>query len=166
MEVWKEIKDYEGLYLVSSYGRIKSIKSDRILRPTIQVSKGLQLNLCKNGVSKTFQIGRVVATAFIPNPENKPEVDHIDGIRHHNFVENLRWCTHAENMSYELAIENKTKYPHKIQGFGSDGMIVVEFENYKDAAKKGFARAMIKKSIETGKEYKGLIYKYKIITPE
>lgn len=161
MEVWKEIKGYETLYMVSSYGRVKSIKSGLILKPTIKNCNGLQLNLCKDGVAKKFQVGRIVAMAFIPNPENKPEVDHIDGIRHHNFVENLRWCTHDENMNYELAIANKTKYPYPIQGFGSDGMVVVEFENYKDAAKRGFARALIKKSIETGKEYKGLTYKYK-----
>lgn len=78
----------------------------------------------------------MVANAFIPNPDNKPYVDHIDGVRYHNFVENLRWCTQKENMNYELAIRNKTKYNFPIEGVGYDGKVCVEFLNYKDAQKK------------------------------
>lgn len=125
-----------------------------------KICGGLQLKLSKSGKVTTVQVSRVVAMAFIPNPEGKPNVDHIDGVRHHNFVENLRWCTQDENMNYELAIKNKTRYNDKIQGFGYDGKIVVEFANYKDAVRKGFNRALIKKSIDTGKPYKGITYKY------
>lgn len=161
MEIWKDIKDYEGIYKVSSYGRIQSVKSGLIMKPTQKYCGGLQLALCKNGKAKTYQVGRLVAIAFIPNPDNKPEVDHKDGIRFHNFVENLRWCTHDENMNYELALKRKTRYNYGIQGFGHDGKLVLEFENYKDAERKGFNRQSIKKSIETGKLYKGIKYKIK-----
>ena len=121
MGIWKDVTGYEGLYLVSSYGRVKSVKSGLILKPTQKNCGGLQLKLSKNGKSKGFQISRLVAIAFIPNPEGKPCVDHIDGVRFHNFVENLRWCTYDENMNYELAIANKTRYTDKIQGLGYDG---------------------------------------------
>ena len=160
MEIWKDVTGYGGLYLVSSYGRVKSVKSGLILKPTQKNCGGLQLKLSKNGKSKGFQISRLVAIAFIPNPEGKPCVDHIDGVRFHNFVENLRWCTYDENMNYELAIANKTRYTDKIQGLGYDGKVVVEFANYKEAVQKGFNRSLIKKSIDTGKPYKGIYYKY------
>lgn len=160
MEIWKDVPGYAGKYAVSSYGRIKSVKSGLILKPTQKVCGGLQLKLSKDGKVTTVQVSRVVAMAFIPNPDNKPNVDHIDGVRYHNFVENLRWCTQDENMNYELAIKNKTRYNDKIQGLGYDGKVVVEFANYKEAVKKGFNRALIKKSIDTGKPYKGIYYKY------
>lgn len=104
MENWKDIKGYEGLYKVSSYGRIMTVRKKAILCPAKTISNGLTVSLSKNGKSKTKQISRLVANAFIPNPDNKPYVDHIDGVRYHNFVENLRWCTQKENMNYELEI--------------------------------------------------------------
>ena len=161
MEIWKEIKDYEGLYEVSNYGRIKSLDSNIILTPCKPATSGLCVTLSKNRVNTKFQVSRLVAAAFIPNPENKPYVDHIDGVRYHNFVENLRWCTQKENMNYELAIRNKTKYNFPIEGVGYDGKVCVEFLNYKDAQKKGFDRTQIKKAVDTGKPYKGIHYRIK-----
>ena len=160
MENWKNIKGYEGLYKVSSYGRIMTVRKNAILCPAKTISNGLTVSLSKNGKVEKRQVSRLVAAAFIPNPDNKPCVDHIDGVRFHNFVENLRWCTYDENMNYELAIANKTRYTDKIQGLGYDGKVVVEFANYKEAVKKGFNRSLIKKSIDTGKPYKGIYYKY------
>ena len=161
MEIWKDIKGYEGLYKISSYGRVISVKKNIVLIPTKTISNGLCVSLSKNGKSEKKQISRLVAVAFIPNPENKPNVDHIDGVRFHNFVENLRWCTQSENINYQLAIDNKTKYKYPIEGIGYDGKVCIYFENYKDAAQKGFNRTLIKKSIETGKPYKGIKYRIK-----
>lgn len=161
MEKWEDIKNYEGLYKISSYGRVLSVRKNIILSPTRTISNGLCVSLSKDGKSKTMQVSRLVAIAFIPNPENKPNVDHIDGVRFHNFVENLRWCIQSENLNYELAIYNKTKYKYPIEGVGYDGKVCVEFENYKDAANKGFDRNLIKKSILTGKPYKGIKYRIK-----
>lgn len=161
MEIWKDVPGYAGKYAVSSYGRIKSVKSGLILKPTQKFCGGLQLKLSKDGKVTTVQVSRVVAMAFIPNPDNKPNVDHIDGVRFHNFVENLRWCTQDENMNYELAIRNKTKYNFPIEGVGYDGKVCVEFLNYKDAQKKGFDRTQIKKAVDTGKPYKGIHYRIK-----
>lgn len=161
MENWKDIKGYEGLYKVSSYGRIMTVRKNAILCPAKTISNGLTVSLSKNGKSETRQVSRLVAAAFIPNPDNKPCVDHIDGVRFHNFVENLRWCTQTENMNYELAIRNKTKYNSPIEGVGYDGKVCVEFLNYKDAQKKGFDRTQIKKAVDTGKPYKGIHYRIK-----
>ena len=161
MEEWKEIADFEGLYLISSFGRVKSIINNKILTPCIVRANGLVVGLMRNGKVEKRQVSRLVAAAFIPNPDNKPCVDHIDGVRFHNFVENLRWCTQKENMNYELAIRNKTKYNFPIEGIDENGNVCIEFQNYKDAHKKGYYRHLIKQSVDTGKPYKGIIYRKK-----
>lgn len=144
MEIWKDVPGYVGLYQVSNLGNIRSLSKKRgwlqLRCRLMKVRKNkhgyLQVHLMNGNNRKTFNVHRLVANAFIPNPDNKPYVDHIDGVRYHNFVENLRWCTQKENMNYELAIRNKTKYNFPIEGVGYDGKVCVEFLNYKDAQKK------------------------------
>ncbi len=161
MEEWKEIADFEGLYLISSFGRVKSIINNKILTPCIVRANGLVVGLMRNGKVEKKQVSRLVAAAFIPNPENKPCVDHIDGVRFHNFVENLRWCSINENNNFDIAIRNKTKYDFPIEGIDENGNVCNEFQNYKDAHKKGYYRHLIKQSVDTGKPYKGIIYRKK-----
>ena len=161
MEEWKEIADFEGLYLISSFGRVKSIINNKILTPCIVRANGLVVGLMRNGKVEKRQVSQLVAAAFIPNPENKPCVDHIDGVRFHNFVENLRWCSINENNNFDIAIRNKTKYDFPIEGIDENGNVCIEFQNYKDAHKKGYYRHLIKQSVDTGKPYKGIIYRKK-----
>ena len=161
MEEWKEIADFEGLYLISSFGRVKSIINNKILTPCIVRANGLVVGLMRNGKVEKKQVSRLVAAAFIPNPGNKPCVDHIDGVRFHNFVENLRWCSINENNNFDIAIRNKTKYDFPIEGIDENGNVCIEFQNYKDAHKKGYYRHLIKQSVDTGKPYKGIIYRKK-----
>ena len=161
MEEWKEIADFEGLYLISSFGRVKSIINNKILTPCIVRANGLVVGLMRNGKVEKRQVSRLVAAAFIPNPGNKPCVDHIDGVRFHNFVENLRWCSINENNNFDIAIRNKTKYDFPIEGINENGNVCIEFQNYKDAHKKGYYRHLIKQSVDTGKPYKGIIYRKK-----
>lgn len=161
MEEWKEIADFEGLYLISSFGRVKSIINNKILTPCIVRANGLVVGLMRNGKVEKRQVSRLVAAAFIPNPENKPCVDHIDGVRFHNFVENLRWCSINENNNFDIAIRNKTKYDFPIEGIDENGNVCIEFQNYKDAHKKGYYRHLIKQSVDTGIPYKGIIYRKK-----
>jgi len=98
-EIWKPIKGYEGLYEISSLGRVKSFKriKTRILK--LCNSNGyLSVSLIdKNKVYKTFKIHRLVAINFIDNPENKEQVNHKNGIKSDNNLHNLEWCTPSEN---------------------------------------------------------------------
>lgn len=103
-EVWKPIIGYEGLYEVSSKGRVRSLpfKHSRckILKLVPKKKGYLFLTLSKNGVQKPHSVHRLVAMAFIPNPENKPTVNHKNEIRTDNRVENLEWATYYEQNHY------------------------------------------------------------------
>ena len=101
-EIWKDIEGYEGIYQVSNKGRIKSFYGvkEKILVTRTKGHDYEKVLLSKNGVGKTFLIHRLVAKAFIPNPENKPEVNHIDGNKKNNCVENLEWMTCSENTKH------------------------------------------------------------------
>ena len=101
-EIWKDIEGYEGLYQISNKGRVKSLKwgKERILRPGINGSGYYFIGLYNDGVSKQFQLHRLVAQAFIPNPENKPQVNHLDENKKNNCIENLEWATAKENLNY------------------------------------------------------------------
>lgn len=105
---WKKIEGYEN-YLVSSNGDVKNDKTGRILKK-YRNKKGYEtVNLYKNGKMKTFQVHRLVAMAFIPNPIGLPCIDHINTIRNDNRAENLKWCTHKENSNNPLTLENSSK---------------------------------------------------------
>jgi hypothetical protein len=112
-EIWKDILGYEGVYQISSKGRVKSLgwnrvrsrgrishRADILLKQTIthRGYKRVELNL--KGSAKKFVIHRLVAIAFISNPSNKPEVNHIDGNKENNDISNLEWCTSKENKSH------------------------------------------------------------------
>lgn len=101
-EVWKDVQGYEGLYMVSNLGNVKSMNYAnrgyaRNLVPKTNNSGRLWVELAKNGARKPLLVHRLVATAFIPNPENFPEINHIDENPKNNEVRNLEWCTHEYN---------------------------------------------------------------------
>lgn len=101
MEIFKDIEGYEGSYQVSNEGRVKSLKyrKEHILKPSN--SRGyLRVALCKNNKRNDYSIHRLVASAFIDNPEGLNEVNHIDEDKTNNYVENLEWCSHAFNINH------------------------------------------------------------------
>ena len=101
-EVWKDIEGYEGLYQISNLGRVKNIKTNHILSKNLQNNGYLMAHLYKNG-RKAVLIHRLVAKAFIPNPENKPTVNHKDHNRQNNVSSNLEWATMAEQHDEVMA---------------------------------------------------------------
>ncbi len=109
-EIWKDIEGYEGLYQVSNMGRVRSLldsygnqrKTPKTLKNVRQPSGYFRVCLSKGGIGKRFFIHRLVAQAFIPNPENKPEVNHIVGDKANNTADNLEWNTRSENIQHAL----------------------------------------------------------------
>ena len=97
MQIWKDIEGYKGHYQISNYGNVRSLKKDAFLMKGAYLKGYKIISLWKNGIGKMFRIHRLVAAAFIPNPENKPCIDHIDGNRTNNHADNLRWVTAKEN---------------------------------------------------------------------
>lgn len=98
-EIWKPIKGYENIYAVSNKGRVKNIISNSLMS-IFRVGNYLKVSL----ESKQYYLHKIIAEAFIPNPENKPHVDHVDTNPLNNNIDNLRWCTTKENNNNPLTI--------------------------------------------------------------
>lgn len=146
MEIWKDIPGYEGLYQVSNLGNIKSldryvfgIYKDRFIRGKIKKltinKKGyLKITLFKNGKGNTREVHRIIAEAFIPNIENKSQVNHIDGNKQNNNVENLEWVTPRENNIHSIEVLEHCK--KAVIQFDLNGKFVNGYMSIKEAAEK------------------------------
>lgn len=99
-ETWKDIPEYEKLYKISTKGHIYSYKHDIIVSQRKNNKGYMRVDLHKDGKYKSYLVHRLVALTFIPNPENKPEVNHLDENKENNCVENLEWTTYKENRNY------------------------------------------------------------------
>ena len=158
-EIWKDIKNYEGLYKISNYGRVKSLgryteyqnclSDDRIgikSRVNEKILKGRlwygyhYVRLTKNGKTKGFRVHRLVAEAFIPNPNNNPIINHKDENRLNNHVSNLEWCDCKYNLNYgnsrkklsESLIKNRGV---KVVQKNREGQVIAEYKSIIEASR-------------------------------
>lgn len=121
MEEWKDIQGYEGIYMISNLGNVKGFKyktgfKEHLLKPMHDKNGYCKVSLYKNRKMRMVSIHRLVAEAFIPNLENKPQVNHIDGDKDNNSVYNLEWCTNKENIEHAIKTGltlNRGKYNYK-----------------------------------------------------
>lgn len=118
-EIWKDIPQYEGLYQVSNFGRVKSVERykqnhnslqlipEKIKAQSVKPNGYQVVNLYKNNKGRNEYVHRLVAMAFIPNPDNLPQVNHKDEDKANNVVDNLEWCTNTYNQQYGTKLKRQ-----------------------------------------------------------
>lgn len=188
-EIWKDAIGFDGVYQVSSLGRVRScdrviyyknsklsgakskIEHGKIMSQCISNSGYYILRLRKDGERKCFYTHRLIAQAFIPNPENKSQVNHIDGNRLNNCVDNLEWVTMSENVlhAYRTGLNYGLRgdlSPHKVEvlQFEKDGTFVMRWSCMAEAARAigGCKEGIydVCKGRLGKKTYKGYVWKY------
>ena len=176
-EIWKPIKDFEERYYISNLGRCKRIgrfdsNGRRVVEFIMKQHKTdrdyLSCSFIKHGKKYYRRTNRLVAQAFIPNPENKPQVNHKNKIRWDNMVGNLEWATTSEDAihkynfgDYKHPSGRESKLSKLFYQYTIDGVFVAEWKSLRDAKRIGFHRNGIKDSIKgIRKTYRGFIWSF------
>lgn len=175
-EIWRtpigkgEIYDN---YQVSNFGQILSLNYERTRKPKLlKTSKDkngyLRVSLYKNGKQNYFQIHRLVAETFLPNPNNLPQVNHIDENKENNRVDNLEWCTHEYNINYGTHNERISKamtngkLSKPVLQFSKSGEFIREWPSTRECGRNGFNQGEVSKCCNgKRKTAYGFIWKYK-----
>ncbi len=182
-EKWKPVKGFDGVYKISNKGRLKSFKQNKngyILSVKNKKDNYLSYILKYKNKVRSTRIHRLVAEAFIPNPENKPQINHIDSNKHNNCVKNLEWVTPKENVRHAIknnpdiirGIVNYNKYerPNTVQQYSLNGKLLNEYINAKEAERQTGVCGRNILQVANQKEYKpgktrkqagGFIWKFK-----
>ena len=168
---WKEIENTNGRYLVSDDGRVFSVLSNRIIKQQLNNTGYYRVELNINGVVKRLLVHRIVAKAFIPNPNNYEYVNHKDENPKNNHVDNLEWCTQKYNANYGTCIQRRVLHTHyKTGSENHQSKEVFQFDlngnfiaHYESANKAAVALDLSRKSIAkarsgTLKQYAGYVW--------
>lgn len=147
MEIWKAIEGYDGYYEVSDMGRVKSLRRDLILKSIVNNHGYCQVSLCRNGKCATKFIHRLVGSAFVSNPENKPCINHLDTITDNNLSTNLEWCTQKENLQHSRDLGK---------------LLYAQGENHPNSKLTALQVLEIKKQIGNGSSNLALAIKYNV----
>jgi hypothetical protein len=156
--MWKDIKGYEGLYVVNERGEIKALKrkvkkgNSYVTKPEVYLKlkeneKGyLKVRLSKNGKAKTYRVHRIVAEAFLENPNNYKEVNHIDENKTNNNVNNLEWCTREQNI--EHSIKSGSFIIRPVIQYDLQGNIIKRYKSVSEAEREtGIFKTHISKCV-------------------
>ena len=168
MEVFKDIKGYEGLYQVSNLGNVKSLNyngtgKERILKSCVHKSGYLVVILYKDGKAKIHYVHRLVAEAFIDNPDNLPCVNHKNEDKTDNRVENLEFCSYQYNINYGTRNERISKI---VVQYTLDGVFVEEYPSVSEAKRQlGYSQGNISECC-LGKRKTAYGYKWKYKEPQ
>ena len=182
IEIFKDIKDYEGLYQVTNFGNVWSLNyyrsgKPKLLKPGKTKNGYLLVSLYKNGKRKSYKVHRLVSEHFIPNPNNLPCVNHKDEDKTNNFAGtpendykdgNLEWCTHEYNTNHgtrnkRIAKSNTNgKRSKKVLQFTLDGEFIREWPSTAECGRNGFNQRNIVSCCNGKlKQYKGFIWRHK-----
>lgn len=140
MEEWKDIKGYESLYQVSNEGRVRSIRNQKLMKPKTDKKGYKVIQFSVNGERRTFKVNRLVAQAFIENPNNLPCTNHKDCNPTNNRVENLEWCDYIYNNHYANRVEkasikmvNNPKISREVYKYTLDGDLIAKYPSANEA---------------------------------
>lgn len=120
-EIYIDVKGFENKYQVSNFGNVKNIQRNRILKPWNNGNGYAYISLVKHGKTYKFGLHRIVAQHFLSNSDSLPEVNHIDGDKFNNHIDNLEWCTRKDNALHMKAMLDKKRKVYKIKS--PDGKI-------------------------------------------
>lgn len=177
IEIWKPVEGFEGLYEVSNLGRVKSLwfGKEKILKPAKNGSDYLLVDLYKNGKGKNFLVHRLVATAFIPNPEGFKQINHRDEVKTNNCVENIEWCDAKYNNNYGTRNERSAasrrndpsqSKPVEASKYEDFSEICLRFASTAEADRNGFNHGHVSDCCrgcfhrEGNNKYKGLFWRF------
>lgn len=175
-EQWRPIKGYEGLYEVSSLGRVKSLNynhtgAEKIMKPGKDKHGYLLVQLCKDGKIKGLLVHRLVAAAFIPNPNNYPYINHKDETPLNNCIKNLEWCTAKYNTNYgsrNKKIASALSKPVEASKYEDFREICLKFASTNEAGRNGYCQCAVSSCCngrfhrEGNNKYKNLYWRYAV----
>ena len=152
MEEWKNIIGYEGLYEVSNKGNVRNVRRNKLLR--LQKNQGyIRVALSKNGIKTWLRVHRLVAQAFIENPDNLPEINHLDEDKANNSVDNLEWCDRSYNNNYGDRLKKSINTKIK-NGYVNEENVGLSKKEYWNKYYQEHKKELCEKSKERTKEWR------------